>query len=311
MSLPPATRRGVHARTRGGRRRPPSWRQISRGLAVCGLALVLAGCEISGTVDVRSATQVEANLLITGAEADCLGLTEYAGLAIRSTPDSDGSQVCRANGTIDLDQLEDLGVTVSQVGEHVMVDLDIPRRMGSTPLEIDITFPGPVLDPGGATVSGNQVTLTQSTVRGSLSTTKVVARSYPGPEGWVIGLSAGFVGGVGLTRALLRLVGHRRRPAAEQEQADGLHPTDEAGAPPPPSPTTGRPPAPTTPWPVPSEPSVTVRDPDYEALFAPPSAHEPAWAASTPAPSGGAPEAESRTDHRIWGPPEERGDPID
>ena len=309
MSGPPAARRGGHAGTRGGdRRTPPSWQHILRGLAGCGLALVLAGCEITGTVDIRSGTQVGANLLITGAQADCLGLTEFAGLAIKRTPDPDGSQVCRANGTVDLEQLEEFGVTVSQVGEHVMVDLNIPRRVGYVPLEVDITFPGAVLDPGGATAAGNQVKLIQNSGRGSLNTTKVVALSHPGPEWWVIGLSAGFVGGVGLTLALLCLFGHRRRLAADQGEGDVLRPPDEAGAPPPPSPPTGGPPAATPPW---SVPSATVRDPDYEALFAPPSAHEPAWADPAPATSGEAEGSESGSDHRIWGPPEDRGDPID
>ena len=263
------------------RRRLPSWQHLLRGLGCCCVALSLAGCEISGTVDVRSANQVEANLVITDAEADCLGLTEFAGLAIKGTPNPGGSQICRANGTVDLGKLKEIGVTVSEVGEYVTVELAMPPRVGPVPLKVDISFPGAVLDTGGATAWGNRVTLTQSTGRETLNTTKVVALSHPGPQWWVIGLSSGFAGGVGLTLVLLWLFGRRRRLAARPLS------------------------------PVPPEPSTTVRDPEYEALFAPPSADEPARVPLSPAPSGKAGEAEPGADHRVWGPPGDRGDPID
>lgn len=69
---------------------------------IAGLALtmLLAGCEISGTVDVRSETEVVADFTVTHAEADCLGLEDFNGLVVKGSPDPSGGQVCRAQGPL-------------------------------------------------------------------------------------------------------------------------------------------------------------------------------------------------------------------
>ena len=257
------------------------WQRMVGCTAAVVLALLVSGCEVRGTVEVKSGTEAVADLVFTESEADCLGLTKFAGLIIKGVPESDGHQTCRAQGTIDLEALKELGITLTQTGEYVIVDLALPQRVGSMPLEIDISFPGVVVEDAGMPVTGNSVRLGNATGISDFSPARFVALSHPGPQWWVIGLSSGFAGGVGLTLVLLWLFGRRRRLAARPLS------------------------------PVPPEPSTTVRDPEYEALFAPPSADEPARVPLSPAPSGKAGEAEPGADHRVWGPPGDRGDPID
>ncbi len=278
------------------------WQRIAGCTAAALLALLLSGCEVHGTVDVRSGTEAEANLVFAEAEVDCLGLTRYAGLVIKGSPESDGNQTCRAQGTIDLDSLKDFGIQLSQTGEYVTLDLAMPQQYDYMPTKVDITFPGKVLEGGGTTVSGNSVELTQSSIAASPDNSRVVALSHVGPEWWVMALVAGFAGGVALTVAVLLLVRrHRHLSTTLQVDAEQL-PTDattpEAAAMTPPNPT------------VPPEvgPRDPVRDADYEALFAPPEPGTVAAAARPPAQAEPPPEATVPADHEIWAPPEDRGD---
>lgn len=213
---------------------PRPWQRISGGLAAGCLALLLAGCEISGTVDVRSDTEVVADLIVTKAEADCLGLTRFAGLVIKGTPDPNGNQRCRAQGTVDLAELKDYGVDVSGLGEYLMVDLALPRQFRDMPITIDITFPGRVVDAGATTASGNQVTLTEGLGVTDSPRTRVVAMSHPGPQWWVIGLVAGFGVGVCLTLVLLFLLLLRRRRLRVRVSGEGAGRPDPVRAPLPP-----------------------------------------------------------------------------
>jgi len=144
---------------------------------------------------VKSGTQAEANLIFTEAQVDCLGLTKYAGLVIKGSPESDGHQTCRAQGTVDLDALKDFGIKLSQTGEYLMLDLAMPEQFGYMPTSVDITFPGAVLDGGGSTVSGNTVQLTELSGAASPGSARLVALSHAGPEWWVMALAAGFGGG--------------------------------------------------------------------------------------------------------------------
>ncbi|MGV8908637.1 MAG: hypothetical protein ACOH1Y_06605 [Propionicimonas sp.] len=248
------------------------WQRILGGIAACCGALLLAGCEISGTVEVHSDSEVVANLIVTKAEADCLGLTEFAGLVVKGTPDPDGDQLCRANGIVDLAELKDYGVEVSRLGEYLMVDLALPRRIRDMPISIDITFPGPVVTAGDTTASGNQVTLTEGVGVANSGPTRVIAMSHAGPQWWVLGLTAGFVVGVGLTLAFV-LVLRRRRLRSR-----------------------------------PATPAATVREPDDDAWFAPPSSGAMPPASAEPVPPGRVPGPEQATDHRIWAPPADQGD---
>ena len=278
------------------------WQRIVACTAAALLASLLSGCEVHGTVDVKSGTEAEANLVFTQAEVDCLGLTTYAGLVIKGSPESDGDQTCRAQGTIDLDALKDFGIQLSQNGEYVLLDLAMPQQYAYMPMQIAVTFPGPVLDADGSTVQGNTVQLSERSGITIPDSARVVARSHPGPEWWVMALIAGFGGGVVITVLVLLLV-RRHRHLQETLQVDAEQlPTDAT------APETGTAPAfdvPATPGAGPQEP---IRDAAYEAQFAPPkpgTVTAPTRQSVEPArPREATPPAE----HRIWAPPEDRGD---
>ncbi len=179
---------------------PRPWQRLAACTAAALLTLLLCGCEVHGTVDVKSGTQAEANLIFTDAEVDCLGITKYAGLVIKGSPAADGNQTCRAQGTIDLDALSDFGIKLSQTGEYLMLDLAMPQQYGYMPTKIDITFPGTVVDGGGSAVSGTSIQLNELVEVANPRGTRVIARSHPGPEWWVMALAAGFGGGVAAHR---------------------------------------------------------------------------------------------------------------
>lgn len=195
-----------------------SWQRGLGALAGIGVALLLAGCEIAGTVDVRSETEVVADFTITHAEPDCLGLEEFRGLVVRGTPDSSGNQVCRAQGTIDLNEFEDVGLKVSRVGEYLVLDLAVPERIGYAPLDVTVSFPGLVVEAGGGRATGNQVTIGPGMGITSASGTRLVALAHPGPEWWVVGVLAGLICGAALTLAGFWY--RRRRRAARPAAAD-------------------------------------------------------------------------------------------
>ncbi len=249
------------------------WQRIAGCTAAALLTLLLCGCEVRGTVDVLSGTQAEANLIFTDAQVDCLGLTRYAGLVIKGSPDSDGNQTCRAQGTIELDALKDFGIQLSQAGEYVMLDLAMPQQYGFMPTEVDVTFPGTVVESGGLAVTGNSVRVADGDGVTNFSTARVVAFSHPGPEWWVMALVAGFGGGVVLTLAVLLFLRWRRHLHTLQPDADQL-PTPDA----------------TTP---------------HATLHATSPATSPA---TTPEPRMTTPSKATVTDHTIWAPPEDQGD---
>ncbi len=276
---------------------PRPWQRLAACTAAALLTLLLCGCEVHGTVDVKSGTQAEANLIFTDAEVDCLGLTKYAGLVIKGSPAADGNQTCRAQGTIDLDALNDFGIKLSQTGEYLVLDLAMPQQYGYMPTKIDITFPGTVLDGGGSAVSGTSVQLNELVQVANPRGTRVIARSHPGPEWWVLALAAGFGGGVVLTVAVVLLVRRHRHLQSTLQVDAGQLPTDatapEAGTAPTPSPTTTHS----------TDPREPVRDAAYEALFAPPEPGTVIAAPRQPAEPPPPPEATAPADHEIWAPP--------
>ncbi len=265
---------------------PRPWQRIASCIAAAVLALLLSGCEVRGTVDVRSGTEAVADLVFTEAQVDCYGLTRYAGLVIKGTPESDGHQTCRAQGTIDPEALKDFGIQLTQAGEYVIVELQLPTQIGFMPIQVDIGFPGTVVDSGGLTVTGNSVRLGNASGLSDGNPIRLVAQSHPGPQWWVLALLGGLIGGVALTLAGVLLLRRRRLRTEVNPVGD-----EDADA----------------------EPTVTLdtepaRDPGYEALFAPPPpdtevAQPPAPAASPPDPP-----VAVAADHTIWAPPDDRGD---
>ena len=151
---------------------------------------------------------------------------------VKRTRFPDGDQaVPHAQGTIDLAELKDYGVEVSQLGEYLVVDLALPRQIRDMPVDIDITFPGVVIDAGATTAAREPVTLTEGAEVASATRTRVVAMSHPGPQWWVLGLAAGFGVGVGLTLVLLLAL--RRRRLRSRAAAVASPPTDRDSTRPP------------------------------------------------------------------------------
>jgi len=299
---------------------PRPWQRIAACAAAALLTLLLCGCEVHGTVDVKSGTQAEANLIFTDAEVDCLGLTKYAGLVIKGTPESDGNQTCRAQGTIELDSLKDFGIELSQTGEYLLLDLAMPQQYDYMATKVDITFPGKVLEGGRTTVSGNSVQLNERSLSTTPGSSRVIALSHTGPEWWVLALIAGFGGGVALTVVVVLLLRrHRHLRETLQVDADELPPdatSPATGASPETgarhgtgaSPETGARPPTNPPPPPDAGRRQPITDADYAALFAPPKPGAPATPTRPLAPLRPPPEAAASSDHEIWAPPEDQRD---
>ena len=279
------------------------WQRVFACTAAALLALLVSGCEVRGTVDVKSATEAEVNLVFTRSEVDCIGLTRYAGLVIKGSPESDGNQTCRAQGTIDMAALKDFGIVLSQAGEYVTVDLALPQQFGNMPTQVDIGFPGRVVEDGGLPVSGTSVRLGDASGIATFSPVKVVALSHPGPDWWVIALAGGLVAGSGLTGVLILLWGRGRRLRSSLHLDAEPAPDPDASAP-----ATDAPGPQRATVPPDGQPVAAMRDARYEALFAPPAAGTEAVAVRAPEPAAPSPPAPVAAEHRIWAPPEDRGD---
>ncbi len=202
-----------------------------RALRTAVLALVammaLTGCEVSGTVVVRSADAVALDLTVKGDDyylpCDAAGWGA-AGLQLgfNEFVDYRGETTCRVFGTVHPELVRDY-LQVSQPGEYVEAASNplsmAPGRaapIGSvwssprTKLDLTVTFPGRVLSSTGE-ISGNVVHFGDPRQYVRPYGLRATALSHPGPEWSVLGPVVGIGAGIGLAALWSYLRRQRRR----------------------------------------------------------------------------------------------------
>ncbi|MEZ5088330.1 MAG: hypothetical protein R2719_00650 [Micropruina sp.] len=197
-----------------------------RRLAAClaaVFAMLLAGCDVSGHIELRSRDQVVVDLVVTqdSDDAGCaLGALNMGGrLTVVQRLDVNGVRTCHVQGTVHPEQLRPY-LHVSHVGEYVTVsfnpfsrapDSSQDREQWFGVLDVTVQAPGTVLATTGE-ADGTRARFRDSKQLNRPYGLTVEALDHPGPAWAVAGPIAGFLGGAATGVALL--IGRRRRTAA-------------------------------------------------------------------------------------------------
>ncbi|MGC3992903.1 MAG: hypothetical protein QM779_02030 [Propionicimonas sp.] len=259
------------------------------GAAVAGV--LLSGCHVQGTVDVLSTEGASLDLLVSDFTFECVPSSEpLASVRLEPGPDVLGSATCHVSGRMPLSSLGFSDFHASAVGEYWTFDGALNSNRGGWPDdEIEVRFPGDVLESNQGTIRGRSLLLNPA--RLTSGQIRVVTLNRPGPANWVVAAAAGGVAGIVLTILLASLIRWLNPPRPVLPA-----PVDaEADAPDPQAPTrdSERPPV----DPTGTAPERPVID---HAWFATPGG-EPSLAG--PAPPV---DATASVDHSIWASPEDR-----
>lgn len=272
-------------------------------LALAALSLTLTGCDLEGTIDVRSEQEIVVDVSVSDSAEACLGLSSQSLASLKVAVDDAGG--CRITGTLGQQNPAAELVTLSVVGENYVLDLNFPEGAGELPMDLFVTFPGQVVDGGGGRTDYNRVHFERGWGLGAVGKTRIVALNHPGPPWWVLAAGGGVLVGVLLTLALLLLLRRRRRAQAQLTgQVAELTPIVEAAA--------ARaedgdqdglvnltdPPDAT--WPAPQASDLM----DQSAFWAPEEGDHPSQPVAVPIAHPPGPLAEP-VDHSIWAPPEQ------
>ena len=238
------------------------------------LSLTLTGCDLAGTIDVRSEQEILVDLFVSDSAEACVALSNQSLASLKVEVDRGG---CRITGTLGQNNPAPELVTLSVVGENYVLDLNFPEGAAELPMDLLITFPGQVVDGGGGRTDYNRVHFERGWGLGAMGKTRIVALNHAGPPWWVLAAGGGALAGALLTLALLLLL--RRRT-----QADG---TDDA----------------TELAPI-GEGSGLAEDGDQSAFWASEGDGHPSQRVAVPIAHLPGPLAEP-VDHSIWAPPEQ------
>lgn len=197
-----------------------------RRLAAClaaVFAMLLAGCDVSGHIELRSRDQVVVDLVVTqdSDDAGCaLGALNMGGrLTVVQRLDVNGVRTCHVQGTVHPEQLRPY-LHVSHVGEYVTVsfnpfsrapDSSQDREQWFGVLDVTVQAPGTVLATTGE-ADGTRARFRDSKQLNRPYGLTVEALDHPGPAWAVAGPIAGFLGGAATVVALV--LWRRRRTAA-------------------------------------------------------------------------------------------------
>lgn len=207
-----------------------------RRLAAClaaVFAMLLAGCDVSGHIELRSRDHVVVDLVVTqdSDDAGCaLGALNMGGrLTVVQRLDVNGVRTCHVQGTVHPEQLRPY-LHVSHVGEYVTVsfnpfsrapDSSQDREQWFGVLDVTVQAPGTVLATTGE-ADGTRARFRDSKQLNRPYGLTVEALDHPGPAWAVAGPIAGFLGGAATVVALV--LWRRRRTAA----APPAEPTTDA-----------------------------------------------------------------------------------
>ncbi len=196
------------------------------------LALLLAGCRASGTVDVRSAEEVAVDLVfvdVSYEQAPCNPHAWGPNFPLETLPGvtPDGRLTCRVRGVTHPARLS-RHLTLTAAGEYLSFgynplaigpDGRLPigdARLTIDDLDLTVAFPGRVLGANGA-VDGSSVRFVDAGQLARPHGLQATALDHPGPAWSVLGPLFGLVAGL----AIGVLWSLRRRGQARSADTDG------------------------------------------------------------------------------------------
>ena len=196
------------------------------------LAVLLAGCRASGTVDVRSAEEVAVDLVLVDVsyeQAPCNPHAWGPNFPLETLPGvtPDGRLTCRVRGVTHPARLS-RHLTLTAAGEYLSFgynplaigpDGRLPigdARLTIDDLDLTVAFPGRVLGANGA-VDGSSVRFVDAGQLARPHGLQATALDHPGPAWSVLGPLFGLVAGL----AIGVLWSLRRRGQARSADTDG------------------------------------------------------------------------------------------
>jgi hypothetical protein len=200
------------------------WHRAVAGLGLALAGALLTGCHAQGTFDVLSEERVAVDLTVSGAEVNCPHAADALKLTVTTTVDQYGDQVCHVTGETQATYFSPFGITVSSAAEYLVLQVNLSGGVDSWPAaDIDVRFPGKVMDASRGVVSDNIVRITDLGALTQGSGLHAVGLRSPGPPQWMIAALAGTGAGIVVSLIVSLVVVLVRRP-----RRDSLAPLDES-----------------------------------------------------------------------------------
>jgi len=178
------------------------WHRVVSGLGLALAGALLTGCHAQGTFDVLSEERVAVDLIVSGADVNCPNSADALKLTVTSTVDQYGDEVCHVTGETQATYFSPFGITVSPAAEYLVLQANLSGGLDSWPTaDIDIRFPGKVMDATRGEISDNVVRITDLGELTQGSGLHAVGLSSAGPPAWTLAALVG--GGVGIALTLM------------------------------------------------------------------------------------------------------------
>ena len=197
------------------------WHKAVAGLGLALAGALLSGCHAQGTFDVLSEDRVAVDLFVSGADVNCPNSADALKLTVTTTVDQYGDQVCHVTGETQATYFSPFGITVSPAAEYLVFEANLSGGIDSWPTaDIDIRFPGKVMDASLGTFSDNVVRITDLGALTQGSGLRAVGLASPGPPQWLIAALAGTGAGILATLVAVLAVVLVRRPRRQAPALD-------------------------------------------------------------------------------------------
>ncbi|MFT4110450.1 hypothetical protein [Propionicimonas sp.] len=175
-------------------------------------ALLLTGCDTSGTVEVVSADELTVDLVFTDLEPASCTPVDNSTVHVTAIPVSEGGGTvsCHVQGSVQLSALENT-VSFTTIGDYAVLASDfrgIDTAGGG--LDLSVVVPGEVVAASQGVVSRNSVHYVGSVAALAEDPLTVVSSTRPRPPAAVFAVGGVLVGAA----ATLLVVAVRRRSAA-------------------------------------------------------------------------------------------------